>query len=385
MPAFFPCVGRLVAGWRGFPENGVCRAEAGEVVPDSFEQGQAPAIQSADEGELFNRVSDMNKRTFNSSRVLPGAMPFLTDGGIETFLIYKRALDLPHFAAFSLMGDEQGRSELASYYEGFILQAATKGFGFVLEAPTWRASQAWGDLLGLGASDLDRLNTKAIDLMIDLRCRYQTTRMPMVVSGNIGPRGDGYKADAMMTADEATAYHSTQIETFARSSADIVSAFTMTYVNEALGIARAARHHRIPAVIAFTVETDGRLPSGERLGDAVAQIDDDTNGHVDYYMINCAHPSHFASELSSKADWVGRIGGLRANASAMSHDELDNCCELDEGNPAELAGWYARLAEQLPNLRVFGGCCGTDHRHVQEIASMVVMNQVRRGLTRLCG
>ena len=189
-----------------------------------------------------------------------------------------------------------------------------------------------------------------------------------MISGNLGPRGDGYRADSRMSAAEAADYHGEQIATFAATEADLISAFTLNYVDEAIGIVRAAQAAGMPVVISFTLETDGHLPSGQRLADAIRETDAATGGAPAYYMINCAHPSHFRERLAEGGDWCGRIRGLRANASRLSHAELDEASDLDEGNPDELGADYRDLRRLLPELAVFGGCCGTDYRHVEAIA-----------------
>jgi S-methylmethionine-dependent homocysteine/selenocysteine methylase len=293
---------------------------------------------------------------------------FLTDGGIETTLIFHKGLDLPAFAAFVLLRDEAGTDELRSYYAPYLELARERGSGFVLEAPTWRASPRWASELGLSGEELDALNRKAIALMEELR---DGAGVPAVISGCIGPQDDGYSPSTMLSAAEARDYHSTQITTFRDTAADMVTALTMTYADEAAGLAQAAADAGLPVAISFTVETDGRLPSGQELGDAIEAVDAATDAAPAYYMINCAHPTHFEAVLDPGAAWGERIRGVRANASAKSHAELDAAEELDEGDPADLGERHATLRERLPNLTVLGGCCGTDHRHVGEIASRV--------------
>lgn len=288
---------------------------------------------------------------------------FLTDGGIETTLIFHHGLDLPLFAAFVLLKDEQGTQALRDYYEPYLDLAFERDLGFVLESPTWRASPRWARELGYSAEELDSVNRKAIGLMEELRDAYAGAG-EIVISGCIGPQDDGYSPETKLSAGEAQDYHSTQIGTFADTSADMVCAITMTYADEAIGIARAAREAGLPAAISFTLETDGRLPSGQGLGEAIEQVDAETNSAPAYYMINCAHPTHFEDALDGGAAWGQRIRGLRANASTKSHAELDEAEDLDEGDPDDLGPRYAGLREKLPNLNVLGGCCGTDHRHV---------------------
>ena len=293
---------------------------------------------------------------------------FLTDGGLETVLIFHDGYDLPEFAAYPLLDGEEGRAHLKDYLKTYAGIAKENGFGFLLEAPTWRASKNWGDKLGHSAEDLARLNRAAIKLLIEIREEIEAEDFCCVISGQIGPEGDGYNPDGFLSADEAEAYHSAQIATFAETKADMICALTMTYAEEAIGVANAAKAVGIPAAISFTVETDGKLPSGQSLGDAIAEVDAATGNYPSYYMINCAHPSHFDGVLDGDADWASRIMAVRANASKMSHAELDNSEVLDAGNPDEFGGEHVALKKKLPNLCVIGGCCGTDERHVAAIA-----------------
>jgi S-methylmethionine-dependent homocysteine/selenocysteine methylase len=292
---------------------------------------------------------------------------FLTDGGLETALIFHDGLDLPCFAAFPLLDDEAGRTTLKRYYEDYLSIAPELGVGFVLEAVTWRANADWGAELGYSTDALADANRRAVAFLEEIREERETDRTPMVVSGCIGPRADGYNPTHLMSADAAADYHRTQIETFAGTAADMVSAMTLNYTDEAVGIARAAQDVGMPSAISFTVETDGHLPTSQHLGAAIQEVDARTGAAPAYYMINCAHPTHFAGALEPGASWVRRIMGLRANASTLSHAELDEATELDEGDPESLGREYRELRDRLPHLAVLGGCCGTDHRHVEAI------------------
>lgn len=294
---------------------------------------------------------------------------FLTDGGLETTLIFREGIDLPDFAAFTLLGDERGEERLRDYYRRYGEVAGRYAAGLVLESATWRASADWGARLGYDARALAEVNRRSIALLEEIRAEVESAETPVVISGCIGPRGDGYTPGNRMGAREAESYHAAQIETLAGTSADLVSAFTLTYAEEAVGIARAARVARIPVVLSFTLETDGRLPAGEPLGQAIDEVDDATSGYPSYYMINCAHPSHFADVLAGGGSWVGRVRGVRANASRRSHAELNEATELDAGDPVELGAAYADLRRILPWLAVLGGCCGTDEGHAEQIAA----------------
>lgn len=291
----------------------------------------------------------------------------LTDSGLETTLIFLERMDLPAFAAYPLLEIAAGRETLARYFRRHLAIAAEHGTGFVLEAPTWRASRDWGLKLGHGPDDLARINRDAIEFLDRLRDDARGVA-PIVISGNIGPRGDGYRPDTAMSAAEAEAYHAEQVNWFAETAVDMVSAFTLSTVAEGTGVIRAATNAGLPVVVAYTVETDGRLPDGTPLGEAILQTDAATGGAAAYFMVNCAHPDHFCGVLEGGGDWRARIGGIRANASRMSHAELDDAEELDAGNPGELGRDYAVLRRLLPNLAVLGGCCGTDDRHVAAIA-----------------
>lgn len=297
---------------------------------------------------------------------------FLTDGGMETYLIFHEGVHLPFFMAFPLLNDPQGLARVRDYYERFCAMARETGSGLVLESPTWRANRDWGERIGYSKQDLADVNRRAIDLMAETRARFETPNSPMVISGNIGPRGDGYVPGQQMSAEAAQDYHGEQIEVFRQTEADMVSAFTLNYADEAIGVARAAMAARMPVAISFTVETDGRLPTGQTLRDAIAEVDAQTEAAPIYYMLNCAHPTHFANSLDEGASWMKRLRGLRANASRRSHAELDAMADLDAGNPVELAGQYADLRRRFRHINVLGGCCGTDHRHVAAIAAACV-------------
>jgi homocysteine S-methyltransferase len=307
----------------------------------------------------------------NSLPQLSGEV-FLTDSGIETDLIFNSGFELPEFAAFVLVDDDRGRAALAEYFQRHVEIAVRRGCGVIVETPTWRASRDWGLLLGYDAAELRRVNAAAVSL-VDGVCGGFTDHAtaPVLVSGCIGPRADGYLLSERMTEDEARAYHTEQVETLATTAVDLVHAMTLTYPAEAIGIARAAAQAGVPAVISFTTETNGRLPDGTSLDDAVSAVDAATGRSPAYYGINCAHPIHFASALPGGR--VGeRIRSVRANASKLSHAEIDESPELDSGDPAELAADYVRLSARHPSLSVLGGCCGTDTRHIEAIADAVL-------------
>ncbi|MGZ6779779.1 MAG: homocysteine S-methyltransferase family protein [Mycobacterium sp.] len=298
---------------------------------------------------------------------LSGDRLFVTDGGLETELIFHDGRDLPCFAAFPLLAQPDTRARLRRYYDGYLDIARKHGAGFLVETPTWRASPGWGRALGYSERRLEDANRAAVELAEGVRAAAASDGITAVVSGCVGPRGDGYDPNSAMTPDEAEDYHSMQIGTFADTSADQITAMTITNAAEAIGIVRAAAAAGIPAAMSFTVETDGRLPSGQPLREAIEQVDAETGASAAYFMINCAHPTHFASALEDDGPWRNRLVALRANSSTRSHAEIDEATELDEGDPAELGAQHAALRNRLPAVRLLGGCCGTDARHVAAI------------------
>jgi homocysteine S-methyltransferase len=297
---------------------------------------------------------------------------FLTDGGLETTMVFLKNIDLPYFAAVDMMRTNEGIETLREYFDEYASVARASGLGFVLESPTWRANRDWADKLGCTEAEFAGLNQSAIGLMTKVRDEFESPATPMVISGCIGPRGDGYSPDTAMSAAEAARYHSWQARIFAGVAADMITAVTMNYVGEAAGVALAARDAGLPCAISYTVETDGRLPTGETLQEAVAEVDEITDGYPSYFMINCAHPSHFANALVKGESWSDRIGGIRANASTKSHAALDASTELDDGDPQAFGREHAELAHRFPRIRVWGGCCGTDARHVSAIAQALI-------------
>jgi homocysteine S-methyltransferase len=291
---------------------------------------------------------------------------FLSDGGMETTFIFKEGMELPEFASFPLMETQEGRARLVNYYERYLEIARRNGLGFVLDTPTWRANADWGAKLGYDADALNRINRDSVKLMEEIREKWETPRTPCVISGVIGPRGDGYRSGKIEPA-EAQDYHAAQIETFAGAAADMVSAMTLNMVEEAIGVARASKALAMPCVISFTVETDGNLSGGATLQEAIETVDQATDAYPLYFMINCAHPAHFSPALDAKGPWLDRICGIRANASMKSHQELDNSTTLDPGDPIDLGLRYRKMRDRLPRITILGGCCGTDERHVAAI------------------
>ena len=332
--------------------------------------GQNRAIRGPGNSAETGRKQDLEYNGMSHARTaLPqqrGQM-FVTDGGIETHMIFNEGEDLPHFTAFQLNDSAHGRAKMREYYRRYIPIAKAAGQGFLFDTNTWRANKDWGALVGYDAERLAAINAGSVAFCRELGSEFGDEGVPTLVSGAIGPRRDAWQYDGAMTAAEAEAYHRAQIGSFAEAAADFVTAYTLTNTPEAIGIARAAREAGMACVISFTLETDGNLPGGKPLGRAISEVDAATDGYPAYFMINCAHPVHFAATVRHGCNWVDRIGGLRVNASMKSHAELDESEVLDIGDWRDLAQRYGRILPLLPNVRVIGGCCGTDHRHIEAI------------------
>jgi S-methylmethionine-dependent homocysteine/selenocysteine methylase len=288
--------------------------------------------------------------------------PWPADAGLETVMIFLEGIDLPYFASFYLLDSETGRAALTRYFDHFLPLARAGGTGFVLDTATWRANMGWATEMGLDDAAIRSVNQNAVAFAKDYRARVETESLPILINGVVGPAGDGYRIDVALTAEAAEALHAVQIDALAESGVDLISAVTMTYPAQAIGIARAATRHGLPHVLSFTLETDGRLPNGQPLHAAIAEVEAATGGSPLFYMVNCVHPAHLARELDGPMR--ARIGGIRANASRLSHAELDASTALDDGDPVEFGHFYATFGRYLPNLRLVGGCCGSDHRHV---------------------
>ncbi|WP_417433653.1 homocysteine S-methyltransferase family protein [Kiloniella sp.] len=302
---------------------------------------------------------------------------FLTDGGIETDLIFNQGIPIKAFAAHTLLPDEKGRAALTDYYTGFLSLAAQMNTGFILDAQTWKAHAHWADDLGETIDEIEAANRASIEYIAELRdTRSRHNRQPIVLNASLGPRGDAYAPDYQISVKEAEDYHEQQVNWLATTAVDMLSAVTFTQSEEAIGAMHAAQKANLPIAVSFTVETNGLLPTGQTLSDAIDQVDRETNGQAVYFMINCAHPDHFPDDFSHSnlkdQNWAKRIRGIHCNASRMSHKELDNCETLDPGNPQELGQQYKEIYSRMPWLNIFGGCCGSDLRHLTEITRSIL-------------
>jgi len=295
---------------------------------------------------------------------------FLADAGVETDLIFNHGIDIREFAAHTLLPDAVGRKALADYFRGFLSLARDCNTGFILDTQTWKAHLHWADDLQATEYELRKANEDSVAFIAGIRREFSENKKPVVLNGVVGPTSDAYAPEDRVGAKKAEAYHSRQLGWLAETEVDMVTGMTFPRTDEAVGFVRAAANVGLPAVISFTVETDGLLPTGRPLGDAISMVDDSTAGAAAYFMVNCAHPDHFF-HIFDDSDWTRRVKGMRCNASRLSHAELDECEVLDDGNPVEFGMHYQEILKKMPWLNVFGGCCGSDLRHVTQIAARI--------------
>jgi len=284
--------------------------------------------------------------------------------GMTTEIIYRDGIDLPGFASYPLLLNPVHKNLIRNYNCNLVDLARDQNVGLILDSETWAANRDRGAELGFSPDDLRKLNIEAIELIAGVR--EEKGDLPTVLCGQVGPRGDGYAPTDQMSTHEAEDYHSEQIEVYSNTEADLVSGFTLCYPEEASGVVRAAQRFDMPVAIAFTVETDGRLPTGVSVKEAIEQVDEESDGGALYYLINCAHPDHFTSIFSDEP-WMKRLRGVVANSSRCSHAELEVAEELDEGDPDELGIQVGGLRKQFSHFNILGGCCGSNLRHMKRI------------------
>ena len=295
---------------------------------------------------------------------------FLTEGGIETELMYRHGFELPEFAVFPLLDDPRAVAVMRDMYRSYLDVVARHGLAALIGGLDYRASPDWAGRLGYSASALADANLACIQFLRDAAAEYAQDVPEALVAGIVGPRGDAYQLNRTITAAEAEDYHATQLETLGRAGVDLAWALTLNSVPEAVGVARAAARLGVPLAISLTLDGTARLKSGPTLAEAIEAIDAATDASPAFYSINCSHPLEFEPALTDGA-WLQRLRGLRPNASSMDKIALCKLGHLEEGDPPELAGMMADLARRLPHLDIWGGCCGTWDRHLDHIAREV--------------
>ena len=295
---------------------------------------------------------------------------FLSGAGLETDLMFNHGIEVPQFASHNLLSDPVGCEAMAAYHRSFLSLARDMEVGFILGCPTWKAHMHWAADLGACEQDLAQANRDAVTFVAGLRRAFFDNAKPIFLSASIGPKGDAYAPEDLVSVEDAESYHAKQIGWLVPTEADFVAAETFTQFSEAIGVVRAAQAAAMPIVVSFTVETDGNLPTGQSLRDAITAVDEATGAGAAYFMINCAHPDHFSHVLEDE-DWSRRIRGIMCNASRKSHAELNESEAIDDGDLVALGAQYRVLKGTMPRLNIFGACCGADLRHVTEIARAI--------------
>jgi S-methylmethionine-dependent homocysteine/selenocysteine methylase len=296
---------------------------------------------------------------------------YLTEGGQETEVMYKFGHDLPEFAMYPLLDRPAAMADLRGMYARYLDAAAEHGFAAMMSGLDYRASPDWGEKLGYSREALADALLQSMAFLREVAKPYVGQISEILYGGMLGPRGDAYSLNRTITADEAEAYHSFQLETLKRDGVDFATAVTFNNIPEAIGVARAAARIGLPLTVSFTLDSDHRLKSGPSLKETVETIDAETGEAMpDFYGINCSHPLEFEPALEPGA-WIGRLRSLRPNASPKDKQDLCTLGHLEDGDPEELGEQMGALAKRYPHMDIWGGCCGTWDSHLKEIARNV--------------
>lgn len=296
---------------------------------------------------------------------------YLTEGGTETEFMYKHGFELPHFAMFPLLDNPKAVSRMREMFRSYLEVAAKHKVCALMGGLDYRASPDWGELLGYSAASLADANLQSIEFLREIASEYLSQIPEILIQGLIGPRGDAYERNETITANEAEDYHAVQLETLKKADVDLALAITFNNIPESVGVARAAAKIGVPLGISLTLDTTSKLSSGESLADAITMIDEETGQSPAFYSINCSHPLEFEPAIGP-GDWVKRVRGVRPNASKMDKMALCKIGHLEDGDPVELGVLCGDLARRYPHMDIWGGCCGTWDRHLDEIATNVL-------------
>jgi S-methylmethionine-dependent homocysteine/selenocysteine methylase len=296
---------------------------------------------------------------------------YLTEGGTETDVLYKWGFELPEFAMFPLLDDPKADQVIRDIYRRYFDVAEKHDTGMLIVGHDYRASPDWGAKLGYTPEGLADMERRTIGFLDSIRREYEDRVSDVYIAGGVGPRGDAYGTGGGITEAEAEDYHSVQLTTLKSTPADMAIALTINNIAEAVGIVRAAESIDIPIGISLTLTTEGRLGSGPTLRDAIETIEEKTNGAAAWFGTNCSHPLEFASALADDGPWRDRLRYVRPNAAKMDKVALCKLGHLEDGDPVELGEQMGGVARRFPRADILGGCCGTDERHLGEIAKNV--------------
>jgi len=296
---------------------------------------------------------------------------YLTEGGTETELLYRYGFELPQFAVFPLLDNPRAVSKMREMFRSYLEVAARHEMCALMGGLDYRASPDWGELLGYSPQGLAEANLRSIEFLRDIAGEYVSDIPDILIEGLIGPRGDAYERGASITESEAEDYHSVQLETLKKANVDLALAITFNNIPEAIGVARAAGRIGVPLAISLFLDSTSKLSSGASLAEAITAIDKETAQTPEFYLVNCSHPVEYEPAMEA-GDWIHRVRGVRPNASRMEKMALCQIGHLEEGDPVELGELCGDLARRHPHMDIWGGCCGTWDRHLDEIARNVV-------------
>jgi homocysteine S-methyltransferase len=296
---------------------------------------------------------------------------YLSEGGQETEIMYKHGHDLPEFAMFPLLDDAKARADLDAMYARYLESAAASGFAALMGGLDYRASPDWAEKLGYSRETLREAQLRSIDFLREAAKPFAGQLPDILIAGVIGPRGDAYKLNRTITAQEAEEYHSVQLGTLREANVDLVSAMTFNNIPEAVGLSRAAKRVGLPIILNFTLDSSSRLRSGPTVREAIEAVDAEAgDAHPECYGLNCSHPIEMAPALEP-GGWFKRVRSLRPNAALMEKQALCKIGHLVDGDPPELGAQMGALAHRYPHLDIWGGCCGTWDTHLNHIAKNV--------------
>jgi homocysteine S-methyltransferase len=296
---------------------------------------------------------------------------YLSEGGSETELMYKYGFELPHFAMFPLLNNSDAVLKMREMYISYLEVAAKHKICALMGGLDYRASPDWGELLGYSPEGLAEANLQSIEFLREIANEYTSEIPGILIQGYIGPRGDAYERNENITENEAEDYHSVQLETLKKADVDLAHALTFNNIPESIGVARAAAKIGVPLGISLRLDSSSKLNSGPSLVEAITAIDKETDQSPEFYSINCSHPLEYEPAIEP-GDWINRVRGVRPNASKLEKIALCQIGHLEEGDPVELGEQCGDLARRYPHMDLWGGCCGTWNRHLEEIAKNVL-------------
>lgn len=305
--------------------------------------------------------------------LIAGAGPVLTDGGIETRIMFGSGIEMePDIQVAGLLGDPQGRAALAGIYGGYIAAAAENHLPVVIGTPTFRASPNFVRRAGLEPAEVTVLNRRAVEF--HLENRRQSRYGPVYIAGVIGPSGDAYLPEQALSVTEGARYHREQAAALAVAGADFLFAPTFPSVEEGEGACRAMASTGLPHVISWILGPDSRILDGTSLADAIGTVDADPEARPLYHSLSCIHPTAGRRAVAALAREspasLGRLVEFKANGSPLRTDELIKLDHPTADPPAEFAEEMASLFDP-DGLRVLGGCCGTDDDHMRTLGSLL--------------